>query len=188
VEAHEAFERFENTHHGAEGHEVPFASRAAMLVAVMAAFLAVATFKANEAVKDAIQTQTKLASTHADSQTAVGHQIQLELAYAQLSATAAGLQTGGAQLLQAAKKFDTIAKQQVGPEIKRLGEEATAQKNETNDLNHQHLLFELAEVGLQIGIVLASVSIIARRRWLLGLGALGGTVGVVIMVAGFLAS
>lgn len=185
MEAHEAFERFETAHH--EGHDTSFATRAAVVVAIMAGFLAVATFKANEAVKEAIQTQTKLASTHSDIQTSVGHQIQLELAYAQLSATAAGLQQGGEDLLRQAKKFDTIANQQVVPEQNKLKEEAKAQNKETEDLNHQHLLFELAEVGLQIGIVLASVSIIARRRWLLGIGVLGGVVGVVVMIAGFLA-
>jgi hypothetical protein len=185
MEAHEAFERFETAHH--EGHDTSFATRAAVVVSVMAAFLAVATFKANEAVKEAIQTQTKLASTHSDIQTSVGHQIQLELAYAQLSATAAGLQQGGEDLLKQAKKFDTIANKEVVPEQNKLKEEAKAQNKETDDLNHQHLLFELAEVGLQIGIVLASVSIIARRRWLLGAGVLGGVLGVIMLVVGFAA-
>src|SRR5205807_738227 len=55
LEAHDAFERFETSHPG--GGEVSFASQAALVVAVLAAFLAVATFKANEAVKDAIQSQ-----------------------------------------------------------------------------------------------------------------------------------
>ncbi len=60
VEAHEAFERFEHAQHGAG--EGGLTTQAALLVAILAGFLAVATFKANEAVKDAIQTQTKLAT------------------------------------------------------------------------------------------------------------------------------
>jgi preprotein translocase subunit SecF len=185
MEAHEAFERFETAHHGAEGEG--FASQAAVLVAILAAFLAVATFKANEAVKDAIQTQTKIADTHANLQTQVSHQIELELAYAQLNATSAALPNSAATAIQkAAKQLDT-ASNQLDPEIEKLKETAKEQSKETNDSNHSHLIFELAEVGLQIGIVLASVSIVARRRWLLGAGGLAGAAGVVILIVGFLA-
>jgi hypothetical protein len=47
------------------------------------------------------------------------------------------------------------------------------------------LLYELAVVGLQIGIVLASVSIIVKRRWLLYGGGAMGLVGVGVLIAGF---
>jgi len=40
--------------------------------------------------------------------------------------------------------------------------------------------------GLQVGIVLASVSIIARRRWLLGVGGAVASAGVVLLLAGLL--
>ena len=73
------------------------------------------------------------------------------------------------------------------PLPKGLDEEATKLGKDVTHQNHLHLLFELAEVGLQIGIVLASVSIITRRRWLLGGGGLFGIAGVVMLVVGFLA-
>ena len=183
MEAHEAFERFEHTQHGAG--EGGLTTQAALLVAILAGFLAVATFKANEAVKDAIQTQTKLADTHAQYQTQLGRQIELELSYATLNAIATTSSQGKA-LSKAADPLDKTAKS-LDPEIKGLKEEAKSQSDETDDSNHKHLLFELAEVGLQIGIVLASVSIIARRRWLLGVGGLAGTAGVAILAVGFLA-
>jgi hypothetical protein len=41
-------------------------------------------------------------------------------------------------------------------------------------------------VGLQVGIVLASVSIIARRRWLLVGAGLAATAGVALLLAGLL--
>ena len=47
--------------------------------------------------------------------------------------------------------------------------------------------YELAAVGLQVGIVLATVSIIARRRWLLAAGGAAATAGVVFMLVGLLA-
>ena len=53
--------------------------------------------------------------------------------------------------------------------------------------NAQHLDYELAEVGLQVGIVLASVSIIARRRWLLACGGAMATAGVLLLAVGLLA-
>jgi hypothetical protein len=56
VEAHRAYQRFEEEHRIGEGPEDPIWShhgrQAALLVAATAAFLAVATFLANEAVKD----------------------------------------------------------------------------------------------------------------------------------------
>jgi Domain of unknown function (DUF4337) len=41
-------------------------------------------------------------------------------------------------------------------------------------------------VGLQVGIVLASVSIIARRRWLLGVADAAATAGVALLLVGLL--
>ena len=184
LEAHDAFERFETSHPG--GGEVSFASQAALVVAVLAAFLAVATFKANEAVKDAIQSQTKVSDTHAQYQTQVGRQIELELSYATLNAIAINSGAQAKTLTDAADKLNKTA-DQLNPVVKGLDEEATKLGKDVTHQNHLHLLFELAEVGLQIGIVLASVSIITRRRWLLGGGGLFGIAGVVMLVVGFLA-
>jgi len=50
--------------------------------------------------------------------------------------------------------------------------------------NDKHLLYELAEVALEVGIVLSTVSIIAHRRWLLGSGVAVGLIGTVLLVAG----
>src|SRR5258708_8235916 len=91
MEAHEAYERFEQTHHHADhkgnGEGVSFATQAALVVAILAAFLAVATFKANEAVKDAIQEQTKVSDTHFQDQTQLARQIDLDLNYPLLTPT-----------------------------------------------------------------------------------------------------
>ncbi len=88
-------------------------------------------------------------------------------------------------LTKASEKLNKTA-DSLDPVVKHLDEEAKTQSDEADDANHKHLLFELAEVGLQIGIVLASVSIIARRRWLLGAGGLAGSAGVAILAVGFL--
>jgi hypothetical protein len=189
MEAHEAFDRFEQTHHhtqhDSEGGGVPFASQAALVVAILAAFLAVATFKANEVVKDAIQEQTQLSDTHFQSQTQISRQIELQLNNAVLNAIS--ITTAPAARKELEQAAETLSKtaDKLDPVIKELESTAAEQHRSVRHENNQHLLYELAVVGLQIGIVLASVSIIVRRRWLLYGGGAAGVVGIGILIAGF---
>ena len=55
-----------------------------------------------------------------------------------------------------------------------------------NRADSQHVLYELSETALQIGIVLAGISILARRHSLLAGGGLVGLVGVALLLAGLL--
>jgi hypothetical protein len=180
MEAHEAIERFEKSHEASE-HGVPFASQAALVVAILAAFLAISTFLANEAIKEAIQGETKVADASSRIQSA---NTQSEVAHL----NAAVIESLAAQGGTSAKALDKIAtdlEHQTKTQIDPLSEEATKERNKehknVSHSNDQHLRYELAVVGLQIGIVLSSVSIIARRRWLLWGGGAMGTVGVVIL-------
>jgi hypothetical protein len=72
------------------------------------------------------------------------------------------------------------------PADAQLREEIAADEHEVDHANTQHIDYELAEVGLQVGIVLASVSIIARRRWLLGAAGAAASAGVVLLLVGLL--
>jgi Domain of unknown function (DUF4337) len=194
MEASEAFERHEHvqhaTHHHEGGHEegTGFATQAALLVAIIAAFLAVATFKANEAVKEAIQEQTKISDTHATLQTERTQYIILELNRAQLAASVVSLArtdpTSAKGLLNDANSLDATATK-LQPVIAHLEAEAKSQTDDVNHSNNQHLLYELAVVALQIGIVLASVSIIVKRHWLMYTGGVAGLVGVIVLIVGF---
>jgi hypothetical protein len=194
MEASEAFERHEHvqhaTHHHEGGHEegTSFATQAALLVAIIAAFLAVATFKANEAVKDAIQEQTKISDTHATLQTERTQYIILELNRAQLAASVVSLArtdpTSAKSLLNDANSLDATATK-LQPVVAHLEAESKSQTKDVNHSNNQHLLYELAVVALQIGIVLASVSIIVKRHWLMYTGGVAGVVGVIVLIIGF---
>src|SRR3954447_1142666 len=62
MEAHESFERFERVAHGPLDD---LSRRAALVVAVLAVFLAIATFLSNEAIKEAITGETRTADTTA---------------------------------------------------------------------------------------------------------------------------
>jgi hypothetical protein len=44
----------------------------------------------------------------------------------------------------------------------------------------------VSAIGFQVGIVLAGVSIIVRRRWLLTGGGIVGLAGVVVMITGLM--
>jgi len=74
----------------------------------------------------------------------------------------------------------------LGPADAHLNEEIDAHGNEVDHANAQHLDFELAEVGFEVGIVLASISIIARRRWLLGAAGAAAMAGVALLANGLL--
>ena len=96
---------------------------------------------------------------------------------------------GGAQESQAAAeagKHEARVAGELAPADAHLAAEVDSNEHEVDHANTQHIDYELAEVGLQVGIVLASVSIIAHRRWLLGAAGAVATTGVVLLLAGLL--
>jgi phage-related tail protein len=169
---------------GDEGDVGPHYGRnAALVVAVMAAFLALATFLANEAVKDVITGETHRADTSA--------QLQNNLLRTDVASGNAGLLrvlgAGNQQedrAIAEAKKHEARIDKELKPTDARLNAETRTEEHEADHANTQHVDYELAEVGLQVGIVLASVSIIARRRWLLGAGGSIATAGVALLLVG----
>jgi hypothetical protein len=186
MEAHEALERFESSHGHDHGAEDGLSRQAALTVAVVAAFLAIATFLGNESVKDAIQGQTKVSDAHAerttfDTQDEIFQSDQaLLIVFSQ--ANDSGLRTSAKA---ANKALDPLQKKATA-EQKRLDKKLEENTKEVSHANSQHLLYELAEVLLQIAIVLASVAIIARRRFLLFGGDGLAAIGVVLLVIGYL--
>jgi Domain of unknown function (DUF4337) len=189
VEAHRSYERFEQGHQVATGNEGDvgphYGRNAAMVVAVMAAFLAVATFLSNEAVKEVITGETHRAEASARLET---NRIRIDVAEGN-STMLRVLGAGGAQEHRAAVEagqHEARIVEELEPADAHLEAEVQAHKHETDHANTQHIDYELAEVGLQVGIVLASVSIIARRRWLLGAAGAAATAGVVLLLVGLL--
>ncbi len=155
-------------------------------MAVVAAFLAIATFLGNESVKEAIQNQTKVSDAHAQLQT---FQTQDEIFQSDQALLIVFSQASDSGLRAAAKSanksLDPLQKK-AAVEQKRLDKKLEENTKEVKHANSQHLLYELAEVLLQISIVLASVAIIARRRFLLFGGDGLAAIGVVLLVIGYL--
>jgi hypothetical protein len=189
MEAHRSYERFEQGHQvasGGEGHAGPHYGRnAAMVVAVMAGFLAIATFLSNEAVKEVITGETHRADASAQLES---NRLKIEINKGN-STLLKVLGTGSPAETRAAteaRAHEARIVDELEPADAHLKAEIAEHEQEIDDANTQHIDYELAEVGLQVGIVLASVSIIARRRWLLGVGGAAASIGVVLLLAGLL--
>jgi hypothetical protein len=152
----------------------------------MAAFLAIATFLSNEAVKEVITGETHRAET---SSRLENNLVKIDIANGN-SEILEVLGAGTAQEQRAAaasQAHESRVERQLAPVDAKLHEEIADHEAEVDHANTQHIEYELAEVGLQVGIVLASVSIIARRRWLLGAGGAAATAGILLLGVGLLA-
>jgi hypothetical protein len=189
VEAHRSYERFEHGHRVATGEESDsgphYGRNAAMAVALMAAFLAVATFLSNEAVKEVVTGETHRADAAARLES---NRVKIDVAEGN-SVLLRVLGEGGGQERRAAAeagRHEARVASELAPADAHLDTEIDAHEEEVDHANTQHIDYELAEVGLQVGIVLASVSIIARRRWLLGAAGAAATAGVALLLVGLL--
>ncbi|HTT94785.1 MAG TPA: DUF4337 family protein [Solirubrobacterales bacterium] len=185
MEAHRSIERFESGHRAGGGElDTPhFARQAALVVAVMAAFLAIATFLSNEAVKEVVTGETDRADT---SSRLESNQLKIDVAggaSTMLKVLADGPRDQAQAAVAAAAHERRIEKELV-PADEALVEEMHHDEVHVDHYNDKHLLYELAEVGLEVGIVLATVSIIAHRRWLLGSGVAVGLIGALLLIAG----
>lgn len=187
MEAHRSVERFEQGNRASGELDTPaFARQAALIVALMAALLAVATFLSNEAVKEVVTGETNRADTSSRLETN-----ELKIDVANGDATMLRVLAHGphdeAAAAKAARVHELRIEKELTPADHALTEEMHHDEEHVSHYNSKHLLFELAEVGLEVGIVLATVSIIAHRRWMLGAGAGVGIVGAVLLLVGALA-
>jgi hypothetical protein len=186
--AHRSVERFEEEGHRWSGElDTPaFARQAALVVAVMAALLALATFLSNESVKEVITGETHRADT---SSRLESNQLKIDVAGG--NATMLRVLADGphdeAEAAKTARAHELRIDKELAPADQALTEEMHHDEQHVDHYNSKHLLYELAEVALEVGIVLATVSIIAHRRWLLGTGGAVGIIGVVLLVVGALA-
>jgi hypothetical protein len=188
MEAHRSYERFEQGRHVTVGEELPrHAQTAALAVAVIAGFLAVATFLSNEALKEVItgETHSAVASARLES-----NRVKIDT----VQGTASLLRVLGVSVpvghdaTAKARELETRVVGSLRPIDAYLKEEIDANRSEVDNANDRHLALELAEVGFEIGIVLASVSIIARRRWLLSCAGVAATLGVALLAIGLLSA
>lgn len=181
MEAHRSYERFEQGHHAGGGELPHHAQLAALMVAVIAALLAVATFFSNEALKEVITGETHGATAHARLES---NRVKIDIARG--DADLLRVLGTGTPATAKAREHETHIAADLRPADAHLTEEIETGRSEVDHANSKHLAFELAEVAFEVGIVLASVSIIARRRWLLGASGAAATAGIVLLATGLL--
>jgi uncharacterized protein DUF4337 len=186
MEAHRSYERFEQGQHLAGGGELPeHAQAAALAVAVIACFLAVATFFSNEALKEVITGETHGATAHARLES---NRVKIDIAEGNASLLRAlGADTPARSgAAAAAREHESHVADHLRPADAHLSEEIGADRSDVDHANSRHLAFELAEVAFEVAIVFASISIIARRRWLLGGSGAAAVAGLALLVVGLL--
>lgn len=194
AKAREALEVFERAHqHGSGDHHdddgdasrSPLVRNAAITVAVLAAFLAVATLLATKAMTKVITGETKAADTNAAL-----HANEVKTTIAENDATlfrVIGGDAGEKRAAERAVELEERLVKQYGPIDAALEKKAHAYEASRDEAEKKHKLYEYSTAGLQIAIVIASISIIARRRWLLQ-GSWGvGVASVGVLAAGLLA-
>ena len=182
MEAHESFQRFERV---AQGPLDDLSRTAAIVVAVLAVFLSIATFLSIDALKEVITGETKTADT-----TAVMEANDVKKTIAESNAQILRVVAVGSPLARKAsakaEALDARIVNELAPVHRKLAEEIHLHQRERDHANDRHLVFEVSAIGFQVGIVLAGVAILAQRRWLLASGGIAGLAGVVMMVTGLI--
>jgi hypothetical protein len=185
MEAHRSYERFERSNEAAGEGRSRHATQAAFAVAVMAAFLALSAFLANKAVKEVITGETQRADATARLESNLLKTDVVE-GNADLLRVLGASEGKEARAAAEARLRERRVARELAPADANLHHEISEDEHHVDDYDSMHLAFELAEVGLEVGIVLASVSIIIRRRWLLGIGSAVGAAGVIALAVGLL--
>ncbi len=181
MEAHEAMERFERSEELAEARH-RFSRHAAVLVAILAAMLAIATLAGNDATKNTILDQAK--STDAFN----------ELEANSLKKHINGNDSSLLRLLTSrrpaaanatAAALDRAVAKKYAPNEVRLLNKATAFERDRDRAEEHHRAFQVAEAGFQIAIVLTSVGIVAGAIALVWVAGGLGIAGLVFLIDGF---
>jgi hypothetical protein len=176
----------EELHERREDH---FSRRVALVTAVYAVLLAIAALGGNHAMKEMILTQQKSSDQWAFYQAKVirehqyrGQKLRLEVDL---------LERGESVKPEVRDKLDALMKR-FAEEEKRYNDEKKDIEKEAKKLEHERDVWQakdpyflLAEALLQIAIVMASVSILARSRAIFSFSLLLAVAGALLTLNGF---
>jgi Domain of unknown function (DUF4337) len=178
METREVLEHVEHAEEAAERRE-DFGRHAAVVISVMAALLAIASLAGSRASTEAILAQAKASDTYNEYQAnSLKRHVNLDDA-AQLRILAAGTPDQATAEQQAAALEQAVA-EKYQPAQDQLLPVARDLEHERDLAESRHRGFQTAEAAFQLGIVLSSIAIVARVRWLLVGGAALGIVGVLL--------
>ena len=204
MDSNDAAELIAELHEEKAEHEADdrFRNRAALLIAILAAVLAIGGLGGGNATDDMVANNIKASDSWAFYQAKNVRQTMYEIAADELKAS---IETGtipaAARASAEARLKDyqaTVARYDSEPDAKAPNDplkgegkkeiKARAQSFEEafDQASERDNNFDLAEVLLQLALVLGSVAILALNRWILGLSALLGLAGSVLTLNGFL--
>ncbi|HEX2763881.1 MAG TPA: DUF4337 domain-containing protein [Allosphingosinicella sp.] len=177
-----------------------FRNRAALLIAILAAVLAIGGLGGGNATDDMVANNIKASDSWAFYQAKNVRQTIYEVAVDDLKGQLPSL--SGEARAEAEKRLAdyraTVARYDSEPDPKAPGDplagegkkeiKARAQSYEQafEQASARDNNFDLAEVALQLALVLGSVAILAVNRWILGLSLALGVVGSLLTLNGFL--
>jgi uncharacterized protein DUF4337 len=178
VETQELLEHVEKAEEATERRE-EFGRSAAVLVSILAALLAIASLAGTRASTEAILAQQRASDTYNEYQAnSLKRHINLDDASALRILAANGPSATEANAQAASLEQAVATKYQ--PAQDELLPRAQDLERERDAAEARHRGFQSAEAAFQLGIVLASISIIARSRPLLGVGAVLGLIGLLL--------
>ena len=179
-----------------------FRNRAALLIAVLAAVLAIGGLGGGNATDDMIANNIKASDTWAFYQAKNVRQTLYKLAAQDLEEGVAAGTLASQRGPGAEKRLEeyraTIERYDSEPDAeapddplrgegkKQLFAQAKAYEEAFATASQQDDNFDFAEVLLQLALVLGSVAILAVNRWVLALSAALGTAGSLLTLNGFL--
>lgn len=167
--------------------ENPFTKRIALFVAIYAVVLALAAAGGNNAGKDMLMNQMKATNTWARYQA----KVQREVMYAQeRESLESELATATPPAEVKARKekriaFVTTKLAEYEMEKTEISDEAKKQERERDEAHAKDPYFDLAEILLQIAIVLASVSMLSGKKWAFYASLALAVAGLVLTVNGY---
>lgn len=161
----------------------------ALFVAVVATFMALCNVKDGNVVQAMQQAQakqmdqwnfyqSKSTKQHIAENSAEMLRVQLEMITVLKPEVKARVEAKVATLEAAARKYEK-EKEQIKVEAEQAGKEYEA-------LNVHDDQFDLAEACLSVGIALAGVTALTKKRWLFGVACTFAAFGVLFGLAGFL--
>jgi hypothetical protein len=184
-EPHEWVERTAEEHHQSESRgDLPERMVPAITAAVLAVFAAFGSLLSGHAANEAILAQNRATD---------------QWAYYQAKSTKEQLFDIGSQIVNVLTE-GTAQAERAKPALERLRGEVQRYEREKEEIKHEaekweeesrheyhkHTRYALGIALFQVGIVLASVSLLVRFRWLHALSLVTGVVGLVCLIVGLL--
>jgi hypothetical protein len=156
----QAHEHLEHTSHGHNHGTEPHTRRAAILIAIMAAALALTEFAAKDAQTDYLTNHIAASDTWSQYQGKSVRRIEL-VAEADLLTSLPNASDPAIQkrVTDARGNAERMASEP-GDGMEQLVEKAHEQEHERDHAAHKTHILEIASGGLQIAIVLASISVV----------------------------